>query len=147
MITTRPAAPSDIPKLLDGITQLATHHGDTATATAETLARDLFGPLPWMHALMAETGQSVTGYAILLPLAQLQYGKRGMDLHHLFTWPEHRKTGTGRALLLAAQAYARNLGCTYMTVGTHPDNADAPAYYLQHGFTPRAPSPRFALML
>lgn len=147
MIRTRTAQPADIPALLDGIAQLAAHHGDQASATLESLSRDLFGPCPWLHALIAETQTGIAGYAILLPLAQVQFGKRGMDLHHLFIWPDQRRFGTGKALLAAAQTHARHLGCTYLTVGTHPDNHAAEAYYLHNGFDRRPSTPRFALTL
>lgn len=140
----RPATPADIPALLDGITQLAAHHGDAASATPATLARDLFGPTPWMHALIFDNH---AGYAILLPLAQIQYGRRGMDLHHLFIWPDHRGSGMGRALLAACADHARGLGCTYLTVGTHPANTAAETYYLANRFVRRDPSPRFAMQL
>lgn len=147
MIRTRTAQPDDIPALLDGIAQLAAHHGDQACATPESLTRDLFGPCPWLHALIAETPTGIAGYAILLPLAQVQFGKRGMDLHHLFIWPAHRRSGTGKKLLAAAQTHARALGCTYLTVGTHPDNHEAEAYYLHNGFARRNATPRFAMPL
>jgi GNAT superfamily N-acetyltransferase len=140
----RPATPADIPALLDGIARLAAHHTDAASATTATLMRDLFGPTPWMHALISD---NYTGYAILLPLAQIQYGRRGMDLHHLFVWPDHRGNGLGRALLAACATHARSNGCTYLTVGTHPTNTSAEIYYLANGFTRRDPSPRFAMEL
>lgn len=144
---TRLANPTDIPALLDGITQLAAHHGDPCHATPETLTRDLFGSTAWGHALVVTSGQAVSGYAILLPLAQLQFARRGMDLHHLFVWPEHRGTGMGSALLAAAKTHARTQSCTYLTVGTHPDNEAAQTWYLKQGFDLRPNSPRFAMVL
>ncbi|MEP3442267.1 MAG: GNAT family N-acetyltransferase [Sulfitobacter sp.] len=42
--------------------------------------------------------------------------------------------GIGRALMHAAQAYARGLGCRYLTVGTHVDNTAAQAMYRAIGF-------------
>lgn len=147
MITTRPARPDDIPHLLDGIARLAAHHDDSSTVTAADLTRDLFDPVPWMLALIAETANGIAGYALLLRLAQVQFGTRGMDLHHLFTWPAHRGTGTGQALVKAAQCLAREHGCTYLTVGTTPDNTSAQAFYLAQGFSPRASYPRFAVKL
>ncbi|RUS60905.1 GNAT family N-acetyltransferase [Pseudorhodobacter sp. E13] len=147
MITTRPAQPTDIPHLLEGVCRLAAHHDDPCTASAETLARDLFEQGPWMQALVAEQQGQVIGYAMLLRLAQVQFGTRGMDLHHLFVWPAYRQTGAGRALIAAAQSHARAQGCNYLTVGTHPDNAAAETYYLHQGFARRANTPRFAMPL
>lgn len=146
----RSARRADIPALLDAIAQLAAHHGDPCHASPETLTRDLFGPTAWGHALVAQTGQSdwaLLGYAILLPVAQVQFGTRGMDLHHLFTWPSSRNAGVGTALLIAAQDHARKLGCAYLTVGTHPENHAAQRFYDRAGFARHAASPRFRIKL
>lgn len=41
-----------------------------------------------------------------------------MNLCLMFTWPARRGTGPRAALLIAAQAHARTLGSSYLTVGT-----------------------------
>jgi GNAT superfamily N-acetyltransferase len=137
----------DIPAICRMIKALATHHGDTATVTATTLRRDVFGAIPWFHLLVAKTPAGLQGYAALLPLGQLQYAKREMDLHHLFVTPAARGQGIGRALIAAAIAHARTLGCTSLRVGTAPDNLRAQAFYLDFGFTPSTNYPRFRLDL
>lgn len=138
---------ADIPQLIDMLHQLAAYHGDRATADADSLKRDLFGPAPWAHILVADDGDLV-GYALLLPLVRAYFGQRGMDLHHLFVTGGARGRGIGRALLMAAQAHARGLGCDYLTVSTTQDNAEARDFYVQAGFRAAPPSPwRYAMDL
>jgi GNAT superfamily N-acetyltransferase len=126
----RPATAADIPALLPMIHALAAHHGDPPACTPEALLRDAFGPDPWVTLLLAEGA----GYAALTRQVQLQTGRRGIDLHHLFVSPRSRGTGTGSALVTATCDHARSLGCAVVTVGTDPDNHAAQAFYLARGF-------------
>lgn len=145
-ITTRPGKPADFDDVCEMAHALAAHHGDTATLSPADLARD-FGPgQPWGRLIIAEVGGVRAGYAALCPLMQLQFGVRGMDMHHLFVRPEYRGTGVGRALIRAVVDHAKSQGCRYVTVGTHPDNTKAQRIYLAAGFTRRpTPGPRFGL--
>lgn len=140
MIDIRPVVDTDLPHILKMVHALAVHHGDPVVVTLGDLKRDFFGSHPWVHGLIA-VGQ---GYAALCPLAQVQYGVRGMDVHHLYVEPEARGHGVGRALMDAAQRYAQGLGCRYLTVGTHPDNDAAQAMYRAIGYEGLGPAgPRF----
>jgi GNAT superfamily N-acetyltransferase len=140
MSLVRRTEPADLGALLPLIEALARDHGDTATLTAASLFRDVFTEPKWMHALVAEDKGKIMGYAALIPLARLQYGQRGMDLHHLYVIQERRSAGVGTALLQAAQSYAKGLGCDYLTVGTLPANTRAQGYYLAQGFHASPPS-------
>ncbi len=130
------------------IAELASHHGDTASASAEQLVRDAFGERPWIYVLVAELAGRICGYAALCGLIQLQFGARGLDMHHLFVEADLRGRGLGVALIKGATMKARALDCQYLSVGTHPDNLDAQAFYLAQGFE-RRPSypPRFVVRL
>lgn len=130
----RPAQPIDLPQLCAMIHALAAHHGDASSMTEADLARDLFGPAPWFHILVEDTA-GLRGYAALTQLARLQYGQRGMDLHHLYVCTERRSAGLGKALLRASAAFARSAGCSYLTVSALADNAPAQAFYLKQGFS------------
>lgn len=135
--TIRPARPEDLPALLDMIRALARHHGDTPEVTEADLRRDLFAAPHWLTVLVAQAGPGLAGYAALVPLAQLQNGLRGMELHHLYVRDDDRNLGTGSRLVEAAVAHARRLGCAWVTVGTAEDNAAARAFYERRGFLPR----------
>ncbi|MBQ2262383.1 MAG: GNAT family N-acetyltransferase [Loktanella sp.] len=144
----REARPSDADRLLDMIGQLAAHHGDTPALSRDDLLRDAFGDAPWISILVAETKETLVGYAALCGRIQLHFGARGMDMHHLFTDPTHRGRGIGRGLVAACQIKAVSLSCRYMTVGTHPDNLTAQAFYVAAGFERQdASPPRFSMRL
>ncbi|MDB5660302.1 MAG: hypothetical protein JWS10_2917 [Cypionkella sp.] len=144
----RAATPADLPQLCTMVHALADYHGDTATATVADLRRDLFGATPWLHALVFAEPRRLLGYAALTQLARVQYGQRGMDLHHLYVCTDYRGDGIGKALLAATLDYARHNNASYVTVTTLPGNAIAQAFYLAQGFQP-APTTglRYALNL
>lgn len=120
----------DIPDVLPMIHALAAHHGDTGVITEDELHRDALGPSPWVRVLVAEG----LGYAALCPLSQLQFGVRGMDLHHIFVVESARGCGVGHALIDAAIECAKAEGARYLTVGTHPENVHAQDIYRSAGF-------------
>lgn len=129
---------SDLTALLAMVVALTKHHGDEARLTPESLARDFFGPVAWYHGLVAVRGPDVVGYAATLPLGRLGDGARGLELHHLFVEPTARHQGVGRQLVRAVETLGRNLGCTYVMIGTHPDNHAAQGYYQHLGYAPHA---------
>ena len=145
-ITIRLATPSDFDDVCAMAHALAAHHGDKATLTIADLHRD-FGPeRPWGILLVAGINDTLAGYAALCPMMQLQFGVRGMDMHHLFVKPQHRGLGVAKALITASISEAREKDCRFLTVGTHPDNVKAQQIYLAAGFVQRPTSgPRFSL--
>ncbi|KKX28400.1 GNAT family N-acetyltransferase [Rhizobium sp. LC145] len=137
VVTIRAAKPRDLPELNEMIGLLAAHHNDVVATTPETLERDLFGEMPWITALVADTGSQLIGYAILVPLYRAQEGKRGMDLHHLFVRDGHRGHGTGQHLVSRAREIARNAGCDYLSVSAATGNLAAHRFYEFMDFVPR----------
>ena len=130
-VNVRRAAPADFPHVLTLVQALAHHHDDTPVATLDSLALDLeWGTI----FLVAEVDDQIIGYAALLPLAQIQFGRRGLDMHHLYVQAAFRGLRVGRALIDAAQDVARDAGCTYLMVGTDSDNVQAQAAYRASGF-------------
>jgi GNAT superfamily N-acetyltransferase len=137
VVTIRTARRQDLPELSDMITLLAAHHNDAAAMTADTLERDLFGDVPWITALVADSGTGLMGYAILVPLYRAQEGQRGMDLHHLFVRDGHRGHGIGQHLVTRARETARNAGCGYLSVSAATGNFAAHRFYELMDFKPR----------
>ena len=133
--------------ILDLAHALAAYHGDAATLSLAALERDSLGPAPWVTLLVAEGTTGLHGYAALCPQMQLQFGARGMDLHHLFVCDTARGKGLGRALVQAAMEHARGQGCAYVTVGTDQQNRRAQAFYRRAGFDQITPDPRFRVKL
>jgi GNAT superfamily N-acetyltransferase len=133
-VTVRKAVPGDVAGLLPLVEALTRHHHDQPRVTLGTLERDIFGPVPWFHVLVAEAEGALQGYAALLPLARLGYGEIGLDLHHLFVAPAARRVGIGTRLVRAAEALAQDIGCGYVIIGTHPGNREAQVYYQRLGY-------------
>ncbi|MEO9572761.1 MAG: GNAT family N-acetyltransferase [Tateyamaria sp.] len=145
----RPVQEKDLPQLHHMICALAAHHGDVPDINPSHLARDVLGRIPWFHVFVAAgEGACLHGHTALLPRGQLQMGIRGMDMHHLFVREGHRGNGIGCALHNTAITHCKNLGCHGMTVGTHPNSAEAAAFYERRGFIRRdGSSPRFRMTL
>jgi len=144
----RPATRLDAAVILRMIGELAAHHGDTATTDLAQLKRDLFDPQPWASALVAEQGCEILGYALLCRQYRAEAGRRGLELHHLYVTEKARGRGLGRALVAAAISAAREAGCGFVTLGTHPNNQRAQAFYAGLGFAVAAPfGPRFRMVL
>ncbi|MEO0402299.1 MAG: GNAT family N-acetyltransferase [Pseudomonadota bacterium] len=143
----------DLPQLHQMICALAAHHDDIPDVSPTRLKQYVSGPNPWFTVIVAHGGDAnLLGYAALLPRGQLQFGRRGMDMHHLFVRPLARGKGVGRALTDAARAHSTDIGCAFLSVGTHPDNIRAGRFYEKQGFARRAGSgpgsgPRFSLRL
>lgn len=147
-VTIRAARPSDTDRIVEMVGKLAAYHGDTSALTAGILRRDAFGAPPWLHLLLAEVRGEITGFAALYGLMKLQAAERGLELHHLFVEDGFRGLGLGAALVEASKRKARELLCHSLTVGTHPDNLKAQAFYLSLGFERRDSfPPRFRLLL
>lgn len=145
-IITRLANADDLPSVSKMVAALADYNGDTSTLTLGTLRRDTLGDRPWIRVIVAEKGTEILGYAALCPLAQLQFGVRGMDIHHLFIVPHMRGQGVGAQLIKASIEHSKELGCRYITIGTQPENLPAQQVYLKAGFTPLpAPGPRYRM--
>lgn len=130
-IKTRMLKDSDLPVVLDMVHGLAAHHGDICTLTLEGLAQEA---QDWHRIIVACVGVEVVGYASLLPVEQLQFGVRGMDMQHLFVVAHNRGCGVGRTLIDASIKLSKQLSCKFLTVGTHPDNTAAAQIYLAAGF-------------
>ncbi|MCX8998507.1 GNAT family N-acetyltransferase [Rhizobiaceae bacterium BDR2-2] len=137
VVTIRTPRAADLPQLADMIAALAAHHGDAAETTPAQLERDLFGPHPWIAALVAEAADALIGYAIMVPMYRAQEGKRGMDLHHLFVADGHRGNGIGQHLVDCARDHALKAGCDFLSVSAATGNFAAHRFYEHMDFKPR----------
>lgn len=123
----------DLPDLLRMVTALMALHGDTTRLTLDALSRDVLGDAPWLTALVAEIGASISGYASLFPRSR-PFGPRCIHLHHLYVDPAVRGSGIGRHLIEASADIARGLNCDFLVAGTDPKNHAAQAVYAACGF-------------
>lgn len=135
VLNIRLARPGDLSQLMDLMALHAECHGESAKLTASDLDRDLFGPSPWVSALVAEAGGRLIGHAILVPQYRAMEGRRGMELHQIFVRKDHRGTGIGRHLVARAREHARLAGCTYLSVSAATGNFGAHRFYEEMNFT------------
>ena len=66
-----------------------------------------------------------------------------LNIHDIAVDPAHRGRGIGRALLAAAEAEARTLGCGKVTLEVRSDNARGMAAYRRAGFESTQPETYF----
>lgn len=136
-VTIRRVEERDIAALARMVTALAAHHGDAALTGEAALARDCLGNAPWLQVWVAEAeAGGLVGYVACQRRVQMQVGRRGADLHHLYVDPDRRGQGVGAALVAEALVWAGEEACHWMSVGTEPGNNAAQAFYMALGFRP-----------
>ncbi len=103
----RDATPDDLDEIAAMIRELAEYEqaADEVAFDPGDLATHLFGPDPAAHVLIATTDVgAVIGMALWYRTFSTWVGRPGIWLEDLFVRPEHRGSGTGRALLDAVRA-------------------------------------------
>jgi GNAT superfamily N-acetyltransferase len=101
-VPVRPAAPSDLPEIASLIRELADYEKMTDEVVWELpqLERELFGPDPAAHVLLAVTDDDrVAGMALWFRTFSTFMGRSGIWLEDLYVRSEHRRHGFGRALI------------------------------------------------
>jgi GNAT superfamily N-acetyltransferase len=110
----RPAAPTDVPEVLRLIRALAEYERllDEVTATEADLRDALFGPLPRIHAVLAEVDGKPVGLALFYYTFNTFKARPGIFLEDLYVEPAHRGAGIGLAFMrhLARRAIAEHCG-------------------------------------
>ena len=146
--TIRAATPADLPRIRALISTLSAFHGETATVRLEQLQEAFFADLPRAHAIVAEHGGKLIGYAGITDISSLHEDRPRLDINHLIVADGYRAKGIGRALIAAAARYAQVRNAIRLTIGTAPDNAGAQAAYHAMGLDEQTDfAPRFHIPL
>lgn len=117
--------------LFDGYRQFYQQAGDIPGARAFLQAR-----LERRDSVLflAEIDGRAAGFTQLYPSFSSVSMKRLWILNDLFTHPDYRRRGVGRALLTHAEQFAREDGAKGLTLSTAKTNATAKATYEQAGW-------------
>jgi GNAT superfamily N-acetyltransferase len=83
---------------------------------------------------LAFHGREATGFTQLYPYFSSVSMRRIWIFNDLFVVPEARQTGTGKALMAAAEAFARADGAKGLTLATQSGNLTAQNLYVRMGY-------------
>jgi GNAT superfamily N-acetyltransferase len=137
-ITLRPATEQDVPTILRCIRALAEYErlADACVATESLLHDALFGEHPAAEVVLAFDGVSIAGFALWFRSFSTFLARPGIYLEDLFVFPEYRRRGLGRRLLvhLARTAVERGYGRVEWAVLDW--NEDALRFYRSLGAVP-----------
>ena len=133
----RPAAPSDVIRILDLLSQLAAFEGepDSVSMDEATLLRDAFGPAPRIEVLLAEIDGEARGMLILYQSYSSWRGAPALMIHDLFVEEMARGSGAGKALVKEAAKMAVARGACRLDVNVLGWNEPARKFYESLGFS------------
>jgi GNAT superfamily N-acetyltransferase len=137
--TIRPARLDDAETIASLIRELAAYERleDQAKATADDLARHLFGDRPAAAVLIAEVEGSPVGFALYFSTFSTFRGQPGIYLEDIFVRPEHRGRGIGKALLASVAKVAVARGCGRLEWAVLDWNTPSIEFYRSQGAIPR----------
>lgn len=130
-ISLRPAVVADAPAVAILTTQLG-----YPVSPTETSARiDELGQRSDQLLLVAEHNGVVVGWLQIHTYVTLEFGHQA-EIIGLVVSETQRRGGTGRALVLAAERWARSGGAKSITVGSNIVRTESHSFYLALGFEP-----------
>lgn len=133
-VTVRPMAVADAADIARMAAALSAEEGaDPPPFDADAVRRWGFGDDRRFDGLVAEIGGKTVGYALFHDGFHVGKGAPGLFLMDLFTRPEARRRGVGRALMMALVDAARRRGGCWVVWQVQPDNSDALAFYRHIG--------------
>jgi GNAT superfamily N-acetyltransferase len=127
----RAARPGDEQALFGLIQALAEYEklSSAVTGSAETLARDLFGPQPAVEALLVTADVRAVAFALFFHNYSTFLTQRGLYLEDIFVLPEYRRRGIGKALLGRVAQVAKDRACGRLEWSVLDWNVSAIRFY------------------
>jgi GNAT superfamily N-acetyltransferase len=105
------------------------------TGTTAQLGEHLFGPRPYIEAVLAEVEGKVAGFALFFPNYSTFLTQPGLYLEDLFVLPAFRRLGVGKALLIYLAQLAVKRGYGRFEWSVLDWNASAISFYETMGAT------------
>jgi GNAT superfamily N-acetyltransferase len=135
----RPAAPNDVPVLLELVHELAVYERepDAVEATESMLREALFGPAPAAFCHVALVDGETVGFALWYVTFSTWKGRPGLWLEDLFVRPAARGCGLGKALLQELAAVCVERGYPRFEWWVLDWNAPAIGFYRSLGAVPQ----------
>jgi GNAT superfamily N-acetyltransferase len=132
-LTIRPAAPHEIPLVLEFIHELAVYERLEAQVVASEadLTAALFGARPYAEVVFACVEDAPVGFALFFHNFSTFLGKPGLYLEDLFVRPEARGRGIGRRVLVWLAQEALGRGCARLDWAVLDWNTPSIGFY--HG--------------
>jgi GNAT superfamily N-acetyltransferase len=136
--TIRPATLDDCETIAGLIRELAVYEKleDQARATADDLARHLFGDRPAAEVIIAEVDGQAVGFSLFFSTFSTFRGQPGTYLEDIFVRPEFRGQGIGKALLSSVARIAVERGSGRLEWSVLDWNAPSIAFYRSQGAVP-----------
>jgi ribosomal protein S18 acetylase RimI-like enzyme len=127
----RPATPTDVPRLLGFIQELAEYERepDAVNADIDSLQSVLFAERPHVFAHVVEIDGEVVGMAIWFLNFSTWEGTHGVYLEDLYVSPAARGRGAGRALLRALAGICVDNGYARLELSVLDWNLPAIGFY------------------
>ncbi len=131
----RPAAPTDIPLILQLIRELAEYEKllDRVVATEALLNEALFGNQRRAEVVIAMVDDAPAGMALFFHNFSTFAGRAGIYLEDLFVRPEFRSFGIGKALLIHLAKTAVDRQCARFEWAVLDWNESAIGFYKKLG--------------
>ncbi|MEZ5333901.1 MAG: GNAT family N-acetyltransferase [Methanolobus sp.] len=106
----------DIPLIMNFVRSLAEFEGltDHVLSTEEDIAKALFGKRIYAEAIVAELDDRPAGFIIFFHNFSSFAGKPGLFIEDIFVYPEFRRQGVGRVLMLRCAEIAKERDCGRM---------------------------------
>lgn len=138
-VTLRPAAPADIPLLIELITELADYERlvHEVKADAQRMHEHLFGPRPYAEVLIGEVDGVTQGFALFFHNYSTWLSQPGIYLEDLYVRPAARGAGLGKALLTELARLAVERGCGRLEWSVLDWNEPAIGFYQSLGARPQ----------